>query len=803
MKPLNLTNIFNRAQVAIKLSSCALVTGSYVFAGTALAAPPANDDFANAITLSGNSGVQTGTNTVDATPQTGEPSLGALATKTVWFKWICPADGKFAVKTNGSTTLVPDQWDAVLGVLSGTALNALTPATGTVTDSSGSFVSPINEGISENLTIPVTAGNTYYIQLAGSEDVAAGNIDLTWSFVATVYDAKIETFGPGAVVGAVSGNAATMSQTLPFGTNLATYAPTFTLSPGATCNRISGAVPTPNFGSGPVVYTVTAQGASPAVNSYTATATVEDAIFWNLAFGGDWDSSTTNWLRQSTSAASLFTNGDVVVFRNSAGGDINMGAPVTPGSIIVDATSGTYTFSGGPLAGTGTLTKSNSGILKLIGSNTRTGSMTVNGGTLEATGTDALGFGSNYTVATGSTLSLNGTTPAANVWPKKFPVPAGSPPLTQPLPNLATLTGGGTVNVDLGTASNVGLNFNMSTFTGDVNLTNGAAAILNVYSPGFTAPVTGSINVGTGATLYLGWTASTYTTNIKLNSAISNPEPYGSLRGDSAILNGTVTLNTNSKIGCIGGTFTINSVISDGGGGYGFESLSTGTVILTAANNTYTGTTTINGQSTLRCDTPGALGVGPLTINGKLNLNYVGTRNVASLNLGGVLKTAPGTYGSIASGATFPDGGFFTPGSTGTVTVGGAVVSNYATWLSGFTFAPSADTTTTGDPDGDGVTNQQEYAFGLNPTLGTSVNPITQQLDKVTGNFQYTRRATPTATGITYTVLTSTDLVTWGLGGATESGFTTAGNIETVTVNVTTPAAGGKLFVRVKATPAP
>jgi hypothetical protein len=64
------------------------------------------------------------------------------------------------------------------------------------------------------------------------------------------------------------------------------------------------------------------------------------------------------------------------------------------------------------------------------------------------------------------------------------------------------------------------------------------------------------------------------------------------------------------------------------------------------------------------------------------------------------------------------------------------------------------------DTDGDGLTNQQEYAFGLNPTLGSSVNPITVPLDKTTGTFTYTRRATPAASGLTYTVFTSSDLDT-------------------------------------------
>ncbi|MCX6879552.1 MAG: DUF2341 domain-containing protein [Verrucomicrobia bacterium] len=101
------------------------------------------------------------------------------------------------------------------------------------------------------------------------------------------------------------------------------------------------------------------------------------------------------------------------------------------------------------------------------------------------------------------------------------------------------------------------------------------------------------------------------------------------------------------------------------------------------------------------------------------------------------------------------------------------------------------------DPDHDGMTNQQEFAFGLNPSNGSSVNPITLPLDPVTGRFQYTRRA---GSGLTYQVLTSTNLGTWAPdAGATEVALTTSGEVQAVTVHVSTAPAGGKLYVRVQA----
>ena len=126
--------------------------------------------------------------------------------------------------------------------------------------------------------------------------------------------------------------------------------------------------------------------------------------------------------------------------------------------------------------------------------------------------------------------------------------------------------------------------------------------------------------------------------------------------------------------------------------------------------------------------------------------------------------------------------------------------ADYATWISGYpSITAPADKLPTADPDGDGLKNQQEYAFGLNPASGSSVNPIASPLDKTTGVFSYTRRATPAITGLIYTVLTSTDLVTWTPDTGSAQSIVTAGDVQTVTFTVSNPAVDGKLFVRVKA----
>jgi hypothetical protein len=83
--------------------------------------------------------------------------------------------------------------------------------------------------------------------------------------------AQILSFGANVAgsSAAIDQASKTIAWTVPYGTNLATLAPTYTLSSGS-CNRTSGSIPSPNFSTGPVTYTVT-DGA--VTNVYTVTVT--------------------------------------------------------------------------------------------------------------------------------------------------------------------------------------------------------------------------------------------------------------------------------------------------------------------------------------------------------------------------------------------------------------------------------------------------------------------------------------------------------------------------------------------------
>ncbi|MCU0796736.1 MAG: autotransporter-associated beta strand repeat-containing protein [Akkermansiaceae bacterium] len=126
--------------------------------------------------------------------------------------------------------------------------------------------------------------------------------------------------------------------------------------------------------------------------------------------------------------------------------------------------------------------------------------------------------------------------------------------------------------------------------------------------------------------------------------------------------------------------------------------------------------------------------------------------------------------------------------------------TDYDDWMALFpSITDPNDKLGTADPDGDGLTNSDEYAFGLAPNSGSSVNPILVPLDKGSATFSYQRRST---TGLDYTIWTSPDLATWtqDLTAVQTPGTPDANNVQTVSVTLSgAPLAATRLFVRVEA----
>lgn len=178
----------------------------------------------------------------------------------------------------------------------------------------------------------------------------------------------------------------------------------------------------------------------------------------------------------------------------------------------------------------------------------------------------------------------------------------------------------------------------------------------------------------------------------------------------------------------------------------------------------------------------GATDVAKLYLNGVLeqtfiNLNFTPSDGFVSFQAVG----AQGRYDNLA------------------ITALSAANPDYDTWAGSFTPTvglPAAD------DDNDGLSNQQEYAFGLLPDSGASVNPIAVPLDKSTGTFSYTRRDSA-LTPLNYSVWFSTDLSVWTEDtGAVEGTPVLSGEVETVPVTLSALPGSplpDKLFIQVRA----
>src|SRR5438046_2586088 len=91
------------------------------FVGSALAQAPANDNFANRITLTGVLVLTNGTTTA-ATLEANEPSITGFAdgNQTVWYEWTAPATVATTMRAGGNN------YRALIGAYIGNAVGTLT-----------------------------------------------------------------------------------------------------------------------------------------------------------------------------------------------------------------------------------------------------------------------------------------------------------------------------------------------------------------------------------------------------------------------------------------------------------------------------------------------------------------------------------------------------------------------------------------------------------------------------------------------------------------------------------------------------
>ena len=539
---------------------------------------------------------------------------------------------------------------------------------------------------------------------------------------------------------------------------------------------------------------------------------------------GTWDIQTSvNWTNPALTPVT-YVNGGAVSFPDTSFASpftVTLNTTVSPASVTMNNPTKDYTISGtGVIAGAGSLTKTGAGALTLGTANTYSGGTTVAACALSPQ--NRLVFGSGPVTLAGGVSLVQGFdgNSAAGAYPNTFTLSGGAVSIDVSFSPgkdtwFNTVVSGPGSFVVKGDGRSQGLTLQASnTFTGGVTLglpgsTDGPnVQLFNVNSLG-TGTLRSELK---GTDLTKG--------GLRIQADLS----VGVLNPIDLVTTARLVVNTNPD-------GTAHPVLFSGPitGGGSLVKIGTGTMTLSNSTNTYSGNTTVN-AGTLSLAAGGQLkfvlgatsgatnsisGAGTVVLDGNF---LIDTTAASALTTGSwTLENVPaltGIYGGTftvvgytanvdndtwtktASGKTWT----FVE-STGVLTLTSG--SDYTTWAAAY--LPGADVSNpAADNDGDGLTNQQEYAFGLNPTLGSSVNPITVPLNKTTGMFTYTRRATPLTTGLTYTVQTSTDLVAWPTDAtATQTVTGTVGDVQTVDVTLSgaIPLTAPSIFVRVKATP--
>jgi hypothetical protein len=195
----------NKVTVGLAATGLALVVlaALYSDAPLASAAPPANDNLANAIQLTF-PGASNIISAVEATTEGSEPipSCGASAANSLWFK----AQAETSDIATADALLT--SYDTVLAVYSGPAssptFGSLTPIA--CNDNHPGGANPLGSRVS----FPVTSGNWYYFQVTRATG-SAGNVGLRIGFIANDNLADAEVLTTPQVPGQVAAGSVFMA----------------------------------------------------------------------------------------------------------------------------------------------------------------------------------------------------------------------------------------------------------------------------------------------------------------------------------------------------------------------------------------------------------------------------------------------------------------------------------------------------------------------------------------------------------------------------------------------------------------
>jgi autotransporter-associated beta strand protein len=411
---------------------------------------------------------------------------------------------------------------------------------------------------------------------------------------------------------------------------------------------------------------------------------VPTATTYNLTWNGDASNAWTvpsplNW----SGGDSMFYNGDTVTFDNSS----TVGAvqltrfsatiAIQPAAVIVNNDGDhPYTFSGDPISGTGTLTKSGVGMLTLNTANSYTGDTIISDGTVVLGNAAAIptGTGVGNVVLNGGatvagTLDLSGKAITLNGLSGTSDAVLGS--VVNNNSTAATLTVGNN-NATSAFAGNLtnttGTIALVKTGTGTLTLSGGNTLLVATARNG-TLAMTGGTLTTTGTTstghLVIGDTTTT-TGNFSISDGTVNVA--GSLRignlvnsnGNYTQSGGTVNVANEMTLSCgaigsyslpqsftlTGGQFNLTATSGDklwlsNGGGVSTMTVSGGTFSSVSTGSGYLG---VRGNTTLNVSNTGVVNMaGPLSYG-----HTGGNAATNTINLGDGTNFSPGTSGMLA-----------------------------------------------------------------------------------------------------------------------------------------------------------
>lgn len=509
----------------------------------------------------------------------------------------------------------------------------------------------------------------------------------------------------------------------------------------------------------------------------------------NLVFGDTDTSSAASWtLSNNSEPGNILTlAGAMPTLTVNALGDTKL---VTIGTVV---------------AGTAGLAKSGAGRLTLTAANAYTGATIVDAGTLQVSGQPYFNIGRTTTVASGAVFELRDSNNTfTSLMPLSTVTGAGT----------FRLSGNSTVNQELNGVSGTRLTFAMESgglidLLDNSRLTNGGWQELNWTNN------LADMHIASDATFDLWDGQSVFIDALTGSGTVDKHHP-----GNSP---------TSLTVGIDNGSGDFSGTIANAQSLLALVKTGTGTQTL-SGTNTYSGNTTVE-DGTLVIAPGGSLQFRP-TGSGQTNflsgsefatLSYLGTVdldlsaadtsdgnfwmlvNVSSFSgplpgldpaavtstLGSFTEESPGIWELSVTGAKWT----FTEGD-GALTYE-VTATGYEIWGAPYGLTAGSEG---GDLDNDGLTNLEEYAFGLLPDNGASLNPIAVPLDPASGTFSYTRRSD---SGLSYSVWFSTNLEGWTEDTGAAEGIPVP-NGENETVEVTLSSLPGnplpaKLFIQVRA----